>query len=246
VTRRLHAPELRAPGAIALDAGEAHHARDVLRLRAGDAVDLFDDAGRSARGTIETCSASAVVVRVGSIDDPRPVSGITIASAIPKGERADWMIEKLSELGVDRFIPLHSERSIVLPAGKNKRDRWIRIATEAAKQSRRRGVMRIDELTPLAEVLRESSKALSFHLSTEPNARSIHEQLQAQPTSCHARLLVGPEGGWTDAETRAMRDAGLTGVKLTETILRVETAAIAGAAIVCTWRAAHERSPSAS
>src|SRR5687767_15989799 len=94
-------------------------------------------------------------VRVGSVDEAGP-RGLdwTIAAAVPKGDRADWMVEKLSELGVEEFIPLASARSVVLPEGRNKRERWVRIATEAAKQSRRGGVMRVGELTPVAEALK--------------------------------------------------------------------------------------------
>ena len=237
--RRLHIDALRA-GSVELNREEAHHARDVLRLKVGDAVELFDDAGNLARGTIEQSDASAVVALVALVEraGARPTStGITIASAVPKGDRADWMIEKLSELGVHRFVPLATARSVVHPAGRNKRDRWLRIATEAAKQSRRAGVMSIDELTALDKVVAINPGALL--LDIDPQAPSLHDHLQYQPSNLQSQLtlLIGPEGGWTDEEVARMRAAGLTGVRLTATILRVETAAVAAAAIVATWRA---------
>ena len=235
--RRLHTPAPLRAGSLELDAAEAHHARDVLRLKVGDAVELFDDAGHVARGAIERCDPAAVVARVEESVARSESSGISIASAVPKGARAEWMIEKLSELGVDRFIPLSTARSVVHPTGQNKRDRWQRIATESAKQSRRAGVMTIDQLAPLDRVV-EAHRAALF-LDIDPYAPSLLDHLQSQISNLKSQvtLLVGPEGGWTDDEVAHMRTVGLTGVRLTATILRVETAAVAAAAIVATWRA---------
>jgi 16S rRNA (uracil1498-N3)-methyltransferase len=250
----LHSAAALHAGPVELDRDEAHHARDVLRLGVGDAVELFDDAGAVGRAVIERCDAGAVVVRVDRVE-PRPAAGaLTIASAVPKGDRAEWMVEKLSELGVDRFVPLAAARSVVLPAGKNKRDRWQRIATEAAKQSRRAGVMRIEVLTEVVSLLTPSpgspevtaqrlvrgwGEGSVCYLDTDPRAQSLIDHLQSQISDLRSQitLLIGPEGGWTDEETAVMRDRGLTGVKLTATILRVETAAVAAAAIVATWLA---------
>jgi 16S rRNA (uracil1498-N3)-methyltransferase len=139
------------------------------------------------------------------------------------------MIEKLSELGVSRFIPLATARSVVLPTGQNKRDRWVRIATESAKQSRRTGVMQIDELTPLSKVVDLRAEGqMVFYLSTAASATSI-SSFSLHPS---ALLLIGPEGGWTPDEIALFESHHLTGVKLTATILRVETAAVAAAAVV--------------
>jgi 16S rRNA (uracil1498-N3)-methyltransferase len=229
VLRRVHTPRLHV-GSITLDPNGSKHARDVLRLEEGDEVEIFDDAGNVATGAIVALTPS-VVVRVESIT-PSPVNvfELTIAAAVPKGERADWMIEKLSELGVARFIPLATERSVVLPEGRNKRDRWIRIATESAKQSRRAGVMQIDELTEIkAFVTRAASPC--FYLA--PLANQIIAA--AKP----ATLLIGPEGGWTDAEIHLFEQSNIAPLRLTQTILRIETAAIAAAAVVLTSNSPH-------
>jgi 16S rRNA (uracil1498-N3)-methyltransferase len=224
--RRVHVPTLRT-GQIELDMASARHLRDVLRLTAGMEVEVFDDAGAVASATITRCD-EAVIVNIDAISAPADANAreITIAAAVPKGERADWMIEKLSELGCARFIPLATARSIVLPEGRNKKERWMRIATESARQSRRRGVMRIDELTRLEDLLRRDAQA-TFYLSTASDAPSILEHLQSD----RLMLLVGPEGGWTAEEIVAFAQHQITGVRLTETILRVETAAVAAAAI---------------
>ncbi|HMB95908.1 MAG TPA: RsmE family RNA methyltransferase, partial [Tepidisphaeraceae bacterium] len=151
--RRIHVPSPLKIGTITLDKTQAHHLRNVLRLKTGAAIELFDDQGNLADATIQQCDADHVSMRIEQIQAGQSSRQIVIASALPKGERADWMIEKLSELGVHRFIPLATARSIVLPKGRNKQERWQRIATESAKQSRRAGVMQINELTPLEKVV---------------------------------------------------------------------------------------------
>jgi 16S rRNA (uracil1498-N3)-methyltransferase len=234
VVRRIHTSTAVRAGEVSLSEREAHHVRDVLRLGEGDAVEVFDDAGAVARATIVSSGAGGVVVRVeeAASDDSQSVVKLTVAAAVPKGDRADWMIEKLSELGVERFVPLATARSVVLPEGRNKRDRWTRLATEAAKQSRRRGVMRIEELTRLGDALRDATAAgACYHLSTASGAAPVLDLLcRDAPRTLTA--FVGPEGGWTDEEAAQFDAAGAVGVKLTSTILRIETAAVAIASIV--------------
>lgn len=233
--RRLHVSQL-STGDVRLSEREAHHARDVLRLTAGDEVELFDDAGQTAHGVVREAHSSGVTIAVGTIRQvTRSMLRITVASAVPKGERADWLVEKLSELGVDRFIPLQTDRSVVLPTGKGKRDRWLRLAIESAKQSRRPGVMQIDELTPLHRVVQSiGANSIGWFFSTEDEgAIPVGDAVQSL-TSKEIMLLIGPEGGWASQEIAAMRERNLTPVRLTATILRVETAAIAAAAIVAT------------
>jgi 16S rRNA (uracil1498-N3)-methyltransferase len=232
VLRRVHTPQLQA-GAIALDERASKHARDVLRLSEGAEVEVFDDVGNVAVAVIHALRPQ-VIVHVRSLaPSPQRLPELTIASAIPKGERADWMIEKLSELGVSRFIPLATGRSVVLPEGRNKRQRWLRIATESAKQSRRIGVMKIDELTPLSQAVTQASRPC-FHLAP-------HAQIPISSVS-PAMLLIGPEGGWTDEEVQHFEQADVRPLKLTDTILRIETAAIAAAAVAMTLAASNSLS----
>src|SRR5690349_22937888 len=132
MVRRIHVSELRK-GEIPLYPQEAHHARDVLRLQSGETVEVFDDAGRTASAVLVFSDDDQVAVRIEQFQQPPTGFRWTVAAAIPKGERADWMVEKLSELGTARFIPLIAERSVVVPEGRNKQQRWARIATESAK-----------------------------------------------------------------------------------------------------------------
>jgi 16S rRNA (uracil1498-N3)-methyltransferase len=155
------------------------------------------------------------------------------------------MVEKLSELGAAAFIPLAAERSVVLPEGKGKHGRWSRIAAEAAKQSRRSGVMRVDEMVTVDRLLADLSGP-AWYFSTRTGAVSLAEAVRrlGQESAPHAgrlnrglgegmrlTLLIGPEGGWTDGEVARFENAGLTAVSLGRTILRIETAAVAAAAL---------------
>jgi 16S rRNA (uracil1498-N3)-methyltransferase len=234
--RRIHVQEVLA-GDLALDAAETHHVRDVLRLDQGTAVEVFDDTGRTAQGILTRCAAGQVIVRVGRVR-PAPAEALewTVASAIPKGARADWMIEKLTELGTAAFVPLATARGVVLPAGKAKRQRWVRLSTEAAKQSHRIGVMRIDDLTDVRRyvaALRHPGWCFCSCDSAVPIGRAAAEMAHPNSPPVHSlSLLIGPEGGWTSQELAAFETAGLTPVSLGATILRIETAAVAAAAVV--------------
>jgi 16S rRNA (uracil1498-N3)-methyltransferase len=225
---------------VALEAAEAHHARDVLRLADGAAVEVFDDAGAVGRGVL-ILGGGELFVRVepdGLVAQRGAGVALTVAAAVPKGDRADWMVEKLSELGVAEFVPVAAARSVVLPEGRGKRERWMRIATEAAKQSRRAGVMRITELTRLDEAIRRATGGgAAWFLSTEePHATPIGDAVERVPTGRGLTAFIGPEGGWTSQERERFAAAGVVPVRLTPTVLRVETAAVTVAAVVGSLR----------
>jgi 16S rRNA (uracil1498-N3)-methyltransferase len=216
---------------VTLDAEQSHHARNVLRLSIGDRVELFDRTARSGVGTIAALEP-AITINVEVVADQPSQRQIIVASAVPKGDRADWMVEKLSEIGVSAWVPLRTERSVVHPDGKSKYDRWRRIAEESAKQSRRPGVMDVRQLVPLDRFVGSIDPKLALVLSTI-DMTPISTQLSSRQSVV---LLIGPEGGWSEAEETKMRSAGLTPVALTRTILRVETAAVVAAGVV----ASHE------
>ena len=250
VLRRVHVPIL-SVGRVTLDESQSRHAVDVLRLASGTTVEIFDDAGHIATGELVIDDEGDVSVNVTSMDDPastrRDRVEWTVAAAVPKGERADWMVEKLSELGTAEFIPLAAERSVVLPGGKNKRDRWARIATESAKQSRRTGVMRIGELTDVQAAVASigaRGDRVGWYFSTAADAVPVASLVPRFSDVRSIVAFIGPEGGWTDDELARFAAAALTPVRLTETVLRVETAAVAVAAVIGSLVAARERSVS--
>jgi 16S rRNA (uracil1498-N3)-methyltransferase len=148
------------------------------------------------------------------------------------------MVEKLSELGASGFVPLITELSVVSAEGKNKRERWERLANEAAKQSKRRGVMKIGEVTAVEKMV-GGLKGGGWYLSLHDGAKAIRDVV-ADVKGTSLTLLIGPEGGWTEEEIRMFDKAGLTGVRMGGSILRVETAAVAAAAIVAALVAPQE------
>ena len=209
--RRLHLAALQI-GRLSLPADQAHHARNVLRLPDGAEVELFDDQGRVARATLIYHNDHLVEVDVTSVDAAvRHGPVLTVAAAVPKGERADWMVEKLSELGVDQFVPLAAERSVVLPEGKNKLARWVRLATESAKQSHRAGIMQVRAVASVLDVLKNATGG-KWALSTDPSAEPIRKLID-QPLDA-LTIFVGPEGGWTADELATFAFAKATSVQL--------------------------------
>jgi 16S rRNA (uracil1498-N3)-methyltransferase len=206
----------------------AHHAVHVLRLRPGDPVIFFDGKGNEAAGRIVEMRGGKVVAEVGEPYRAARAAGrrIAVVGAIPKGRRASVMVEKLCELGTERFVPVLWARS-GRPAAM---DRLRRVAAEAARQSGRATVMEIAEPSPAADVaavLRGYDAALWAH----PAARTpVPSALD--PDAGSVAVIVGPEGGWTPEEERMLEGTGARRVVLAPAILRVETAAIAAVAAV--------------
>lgn len=220
---------------ITLDGDEAEHARKSLRLSVGDVVELFDGRGNIATGPISELTRHMVVQITDRqyVEPLRPT--LDLAVAIPKGDRAAVLIEAAAQLGVDRLIPLITERSVVEP-GKNKQRRFERIATEAAKQCGRAWMMIIDPPTRFEALLADAGHDCRLICDLPGNTvqglqsdRSATSKL----TGCERVLvLVGPEGGWTDAERTAAADAEFLNWSFNANVLRVETAALAAAAIL--------------
>ena len=137
---------------VHLDEQQAHHAQRVLRLKVGEAVELFDGCGRVGRGVIQSGGDKLIVklTELHAVDPPQPA--LDLAVAIPKGPRADDMVNQLGQLGVDRLIALHTQRSVVDPR-QMKLKRFAKLAVESARQSGRAFVMQIAQPASLAQVL---------------------------------------------------------------------------------------------
>ena len=205
---------------------QARHAVRVRRAVEGDGVGIFDDDGRTAAGELVRDGHGWAVRLVADAVLSRRSTGVTVYSTVPKGQRADWMVEKLSELGVEAFVPLSTALSVVEP-GAGKLERFSRLARESTKQSERIGVMRIEPLMTLEQGLGhlQASGQKAALLSTERRGPSL-ARLDV------SAVFIGAEGGWTDAELETMLAAGLVLGRLTDTLLRVETAAICAASIL--------------
>ncbi len=209
---------------------EAHHAARVRRLRVGDAVELFDGRGAEATGTIAAITKDRIEV---SLNERHASASqrtlLTIAAAIPKGDRADWMVEKLAELGANRLTPLITERSVVRPSHA-KLERWRRKCLETAKQCRSTVAMEVSApvcVSDLAEMIRDSVQM--FVADPDPRWPPLLDCV-VRHSNFETIAVIGPEGGLTHNELKLLHDAGGKPVRLTSTILRIETAAIVMAA----------------
>ncbi|HOB76272.1 MAG TPA: RsmE family RNA methyltransferase [Phycisphaerae bacterium] len=232
-TPRFHVERLTGP-TLRLSGPEAVHAVRSRRLAAGEEVVLFDGAGHEAAGQITAVGRSELEVTLGAFfSRPRPTPALTLAVALPKGPRQDVLIEKCTELGTAAIVPLISARSIS-SASEHKLDRWRRTTIEAAKQSGQAWLPEFFPPEPLAEALRRiASHDLAVVAATEQRSVPFSSALSQHGTSVVSILaFVGPEGGWTPEELDALTAHGCQPISLGPNILRIETAAIALAAIV--------------
>jgi 16S rRNA (uracil1498-N3)-methyltransferase len=225
--RRWIADEFRDDRAWLLGQNAAHLAR-VLRARAGQEYDMVCGE-QLRRGTIVAVSADRVEFSLGDELENRGEREIVLVAAIYKFDRMEWAIEKCTELGVTRIVPVIARRTDVhLAAGAGKRvERWRRIAHEAAQQSRRLAAPRIDEPVKLREAL-TAEASTRLLLNENEQSEKICEALKKSAGT--VAFAVGPEGGWTAEEIAEFDSAGWRSVTLGATILRAETAAIAALA----------------
>jgi len=209
-------------GEVELPPAEARHAVRSRRLRTGDAVSLFDGAGRACRGEIVRIEGDRVAVRVGAPDPDAPRRTSVIASALPKGKRLTWMVQKLAELGVAEFVPVAFRRSVVRwsPA---KSSRMAKVAAEAAKQSDRSDLMTFADEATVEDLSGFGGPAF---VAVPGAPLTLARAAAGAP---FVRVVIGPEGGITPEELERL---GAAPVSLGRTVLRVETAAIAAAAIL--------------
>jgi len=242
--RRFYAP----PAAFAADslvvtlnAEETRHLHDVLRLGRGDEVAVFDGTGREFQCRIETVRKDSALLQVlTQVTAPSPESplDLTLAVALLKGEKFDLVIQKSTELGVCRIIPLMTDRADVrLRAGddvRHKVSRWQRIALEAAKQSGRAAIPEIAAPLAFASFAQLVSKLdegrdqnISVLMFSERGGQSLAEAINVSNKPRRLIAVVGPEGGWADEEIELARSEGWSIITLGGRTLRAETAAIA-------------------
>ncbi len=225
MAERFHVDAVLGPGEVLLDGPEAHHLAAVCRLRPGDAVVLFNDDGREYPATITHVGKKQIVLHVERCDQPaRELPHRLIAAApLPKGDRGQVLIEKLTELGVTDYIPLQTQRSIVEPRA-GKLDRLHRHVIEASKQCGRNRLLRIQPLVPWN--LLADSQFPGRRILAHPGGTPLSPERLLEPAG-PLLLAVGPEGGLTDDEVGRARSSGWEVVSLGPRILRVETALLA-------------------
>lgn len=225
---------LLSPGPVELDPAEATHAAGARRLRPGDAVILFDGRGGQALATLKEVGSRRVIADVADIQTlPRcSACELTLAFASPKQARQDDLVEKCTELGVAALQPIRTQRGVAA-VRENRLERWQRITVAAAKQSGQAWLPDIREECSLQDLLSgERQYALKLLADPAPDALPLTTILDKTLPAPQALVLIGPEGGFTEEEHRAAVSAGAIPFRLTPTILRIETAAMAAAAVM--------------
>lgn len=225
---RFHVPEA-APGArVALPDHTAHHAREVLRLRTGASVLIFDGEGAEFTATLDQVTRRKVTARLGPPAETRPESALRLVLALSplRGDRMELVIQKATELGVTEIWPVVTARTdaAARPALKGTRDqRWDKVVTGAAEQCGRATVPHLEHTTTLDRMLErpfEGTKVVLRETGGHPPLAQLD-----RPEALLA--LVGPAGSFEPAEVDQLQEAGFAPVSLGPRILRSETAAIA-------------------
>jgi 16S rRNA (uracil1498-N3)-methyltransferase len=230
-------PERLRDDIVVLGSDDHRYLIRVLRLRAGDEVVLFDGTGQEARARIERISPRAAELRVLERAQAAVPVGpeITLLVGIPKGEKMEFVVQKATELGAARIVPVRSARFIgpqEVTRQAARRQRWIKIAREAARQCGRADVPEVSAPVDFASALATAPEdALRLLFWEEARGVRLRERL---PAAKPARivLLVGPEGGFEAQEVELARKAGFEVVGLGPRTLRAETAAMAILAVV--------------
>lgn len=218
---------------LELDGTAANHVARVLRLRAGDPLVLFDDAGGEHAATVVSFGRGTVRVAVGdyqAIDRESPLQ-VTLVQGISRGERMDVVVQKATELGVWRIVPVLTERTVVrlnAVQAANRLRHWRAVAVAACEQCGRNHVPEI--VAPMSlQAFLTSGLPDGLRLLLQPDGGLRARDL---PDSASATLLIGPEGGLSDAERTAAFAAQFQGLSLGPRILRTETAALAALAVI--------------
>jgi 16S rRNA (uracil1498-N3)-methyltransferase len=224
-------------GAAELRGDEARHLTRVLRVEPGQLFEISDNE-QAFLAEVQEARGERVVFRVVEpiVTPPLPVR-VTLCAALIKFDRFEWMVEKATELGVERILPVETTRSEhgLFEASRKRAERWARIARESSQQARR---VRVPEIVPAERFAAALNQAAGHRFFLEegiapPMLHEIPEERQDT-----VALLLGPEGGWTDPERAAAHAAGWQPVSLGATVLRAETAACAAlAVVVAAWSA---------
>lgn len=229
----LPARESEFPVSVTLSGDEAHHLIHVMRVKAGEPLILFDGSGAEFDTTITNVKKKELTAEILArrVEDRESSVQISIAAALPKGDRQRWLVEKLVELGAAEFIPLEAERSVA-KAGDSAAQRMNRVVVEASKQCGRNTLMRLGSVQTTKELFSPKFTEAPenqnvFKLIAHPGAATLPELL-ALPENANRPILaaVGPEGGFSETETTNALNAGWIPVSLGPRILRTETAAI--------------------
>ena len=232
-------PPLPSSGSFDLPPDAAHHAARVLRLREGDPVQIFDGLGNERQGTIAGSGGKHIVVdNIAAVDSDResPLK-VLLAQALASSEKMDWVVQKTTELGVAEIQPINTERSVARLSAERAAKRlehWRQVAISACEQCGRNTLPQIHAPQDIMAWLQQMQNAADTKFILLPQgASALHTQARPQG---RIALLIGAEGGFTQAESDTALRCGFIPIRMGSRVLRTETAAIAGlAALQTLW-----------
>lgn len=222
---------LPSSGLFDLPPDAAHHANRVLRMRIGDAVQIFDGAGHACEGAIHTISGKQVTINVHATCAAQPQTKlrIVLAQAMTSSEKMDWIVQKSTELGAIEVQPVQTHRSVAKLSSERAEKRtehWRGVVVAACEQSGRNDLLQVHPPIDLSQWFATQTKTSGSKFIMLPDgAAALHSQSQPQES---VTLLIGPEGGFTADEALMAKQAGFISVLLGPRVLRTETAALAG------------------
>ena len=225
---------------LTIQGGEHRHLAKAARVLAGESVWLFDAVGRRCLARVETVGKDRTELAVLIMEEPAaPRLRLVLAVGLLEAKTMDLVVEKAAELGCSAVVPVTSVRSLRMPEERAAKrvERWARVAREAVKQCKGRQTPAVEPPRALADFVSTPPAGVRYFLS-ERGGRPLREIVaggaeaeRANPPAS-AVLLVGPKGGWTVGEETDLRRAGFEALSLGQRILRAETAALAGAAML--------------
>ncbi len=235
---RLHAEIPAAPPQRLEVRGESfHYLSRVLRLETGDALEVFDGAGRAFAARVVALGKEEATLELGAPVTARaPTRRITVVQGLPKGDKLELVVQKATELGAAAIVPVVTARSVPkldAKGAKKKQERWSKIATEAARQCGRSDVPEVTEPRALLDAARAlAASSTLLVLDEEEKALSLSRALASVGAQAPLALVIGPEGGLTRDEVAQLERLGARSVTLGARILRTETAALAALAVL--------------
>lgn len=219
---------------IATIAGsEHHHLRNVLRLGIGETIRIIDGKGNVFTATINKIRSELTDAKIEKQEcHKKTIPSITLFQGLPKQDKMELILQKTAELGVNQIVPIITERSLQKPS-ENRLERWQRIILSAAKQCGRAWIPEINEI----QTLQDCSKSIHTYECTlilweKELGQHLQSVLRSKTELKSIALIVGPEGGFTENEVKDLIENGCIPVKIGSNILRTETAAIAGVAMI--------------
>ncbi len=226
-------------GRLELDPTESHHLIHVLRLSPGDQIEVFNGRGVVGQGMISAVTRKTATLTIENLQrtEPRTAGRIVIAASIAKAQRFDWLITKCTELGVDHIAAVLFERTVKHSTGAGAIERYNKLAISAAKQCGRAFLPKISVPASLAEnIVALKNDYLQSGIVFGGFSEQAKPLVELSGTGSDVIAFIGPEGGLSNIEEKLLKEHRAHEVRIVHNVLRVETAAIAFAAVLCAMR----------